>query len=93
MVPSMVTKDVFAIVESFVKNQCKGKPCNFIFFNPLAPNFFFQFLICFFHLHVGNKSMVLCVLIGVGEALVQKLEIKFPAHNVMDVLGIVYYQY
>jgi hypothetical protein len=93
MVPSMVTKDVFVVVESFVKNQCKGKPYNFILFNLFALIFFFQFLICFFHLHVGNKSMVLRVLIGVGEALVQKLEIQFLAHNVMDAFGIVYYKY
>jgi hypothetical protein len=37
--------------------------------------------------------VVLFVLIGVGEALVQELEIKFLAHGVMDALGIVYPQY
>jgi hypothetical protein len=34
--------------------------------------------------------VVLFVLIGVGEALVQELEIRFPAHGVMDALGIRY---
>ncbi len=34
--------------------------------------------------------MVFFVLIGVGEALVQELEIRFPAHGVMDALGIMY---
>jgi hypothetical protein len=47
MVPSMVTKDVFVVVESLVKNQCKGKPCNFQPFGPLPP-IFFQFFDCFF---------------------------------------------
>jgi hypothetical protein len=37
--------------------------------------------------------MVLCVLISVGKALVRKLETKFLAHDVMDALVIVYYQY
>ncbi len=32
--------------------------------------------------------MVLSVLISVGKALVQELEIRFPAHGVMDVLGL-----
>jgi len=34
--------------------------------------------------------VVLSVLIGVREALVQELKIRFPAHGVMDALGIVY---
>jgi hypothetical protein len=37
--------------------------------------------------------MVLSILIGVGEALNQELEIRFPAHGAMDVLGIGYPQY
>jgi hypothetical protein len=40
MVPSMLTKDVFVVVESLVKNQCKGKPCNFQPFGPLPPIIF-----------------------------------------------------
>jgi hypothetical protein len=88
MVLSMVTKDVFVVVESLVKNQCKGKPCNFLLFIPLPPIFFF--LIDFFHFHVGSKFVVLSVLIGVGEALVQELGIRFIAHGVMDALAIVY---
>jgi hypothetical protein len=48
MVLSMVTKDAFAIVESFAKNQCKGKPYNFIPFNPLPPLFFSNFFIISF---------------------------------------------
>jgi len=27
---AMVTYDVFVVIESLVKNQCKGKPCNFL---------------------------------------------------------------
>jgi len=38
--PFMVIEDVFAIVESLVKNQCRGKPCNFLHFNLLPPIFF-----------------------------------------------------
>jgi hypothetical protein len=34
--------------------------------------------------------VVLFVLIGAGKNLVQKLEIRFPAHGVMDAFGIVY---
>jgi len=30
-----------------------------------------------------------CNLIGVGKNLIQELEIRFPTHGVMDVLGIV----
>jgi hypothetical protein len=37
--------------------------------------------------------MVLFVFIGVRESFVQMLEIRFLAHGVMDVLGIVYPQY
>jgi hypothetical protein len=40
MVPSMVTNDVFVVVKSLVKNQCKGKPCNFLPFSPLPLIFF-----------------------------------------------------
>jgi len=69
MVPSMVLEDVFFIVESLVKNQCKGEPYNFLPFNPL-PHFFSNYLIHFFHLRIGSKSVVLSILIGVGEALV-----------------------
>jgi hypothetical protein len=86
----MVTKDVFVVFESLMKNQCKGKPCNFLPFKPLPPIFFPNFLICFVHFHVGSKFVVLSVLIRIGEALVQKLEIRFLAPGVMDVLGIVY---
>ncbi len=32
----------------------------------------------------------LSVLVGLGEALVQELGIRFLAHGVMDALGIVY---
>jgi hypothetical protein len=32
-------------------------------------------------------------LIGVGKKLIQELEIRFPTHGVMDVLGIVYSSY
>jgi hypothetical protein len=48
-VPSMVTNDVF-VVESLVKNQCKGKPYNFIpfsllpFFLKINFDFFFTFM-------------------------------------------------
>jgi hypothetical protein len=90
MVPLMVTKDVFVVFKSLVKNQCKGKPCNFLPIKPLPPIFFPNFLICFVHLHVSNKFMVLLILIGARNFLVQKLEIRFPAHGVMDVLEIVY---
>ncbi len=62
--PSMVTKDVFVIVESLMKNQRKGKPWNFLPFRPLSPSFFPNSLICFFHLHVGSKFVVQYVLIG-----------------------------
>jgi hypothetical protein len=34
--------------------------------------------------------MVMSILIGVRKALIQKLEIYFPTHGVMDALGIVY---
>ncbi len=61
--PSMVTKDVFVVVEALVKNQCKCKPCNFLPFSPLPPIFFPNYLIFFFHLHVGNKFVVQFVLI------------------------------
>jgi len=37
--------------------------------------------------------MVFFVLIGVGEALIQELEIKFLAHGVMDAFGIGYPQH
>jgi hypothetical protein len=49
------------------------------------------FLNIFFHFHASNKFVVLSILIGVGGALVQKLEIRFLAHGVMDVLGIMYF--
>jgi len=80
----------FNVVESLVKNQCKVKPCNFLHFNLLPPIFFSNSLICFLHLHASNKSMVMSILIGVRKALIQKLEIYFPTHGVMDALGIVY---
>jgi len=68
--PFMVIEDVFVVVESLVKNQCKGKPYNFLPFS-LLPPFFFQLFYSFFSPScVGNKSMVLSVLIGVREALV-----------------------
>ncbi len=35
----------------------------------------------------------MCSLIGVGKKLIQELEIRFPTHGVMDVLGIVYPSY
>jgi hypothetical protein len=89
----MVTKDVFVVVGTLVKNQCKGKPCNFHPFKPLPLIFFPNFLICFVHLQVGSKFVVLFVLIGVGKALVQKFEIRFLAPGVMDVFGIVYPRY
>jgi hypothetical protein len=34
--------------------------------------------------------MVMSILIGARKALIQKLEIDFPTHGVMDALGIVY---
>jgi hypothetical protein len=34
--------------------------------------------------------MVLFILIGAGKALVRNLEIRFPTHDVMNVLGSVY---
>jgi hypothetical protein len=37
--------------------------------------------------------MVFFVLIGVGEALIQELEIKFLAHGAMDAFGIGYPQH
>jgi len=43
-VPFMVTNDVFVVVESLVKNQCKGKPCNFLPFIPLPPILFYFFI-------------------------------------------------
>jgi hypothetical protein len=92
MVPIMVTYDVFVVIESLVKNQCKGKPCNFLLYNPLPPFFFFNSLIYSSHLHVSSWSMVFSILIGVGEALLQEFEIRFLAHGAMDVLGIVYPQ-
>jgi hypothetical protein len=70
MVFSIVIEDVFVVVESLVRNQCKGKSCNFLFFNPLPPIFFPIFLIFFSHLHAGRKFMVLFILIGAGKALV-----------------------
>jgi hypothetical protein len=93
MVLSMVIDDVFVVVESLVRNQCKGKSCNFLPFNLLSPNFFPIFFICFFHLHVGRKFMVLFVLIVVRKALVRNLEIRFPAHGVMNVFRIMYPQF
>jgi len=42
-VPSMVTQDVLVVVESLVKNQCKGKPYNFLPFIPLTQFFYFKF--------------------------------------------------
>jgi len=47
IMPSMVIKDVFVLVESLVKNQCKGKPCNFLHFSPLPPIFFPIFFFTF----------------------------------------------
>ncbi len=89
---AMVTYDVFVVIESLAKNQCKGTPCNFLTFN-LLPHFFSNFLIYSFHSHASSKSTVLFVLISVGEALIQKLEIKFLAHGAMDAFGIGYPQY
>jgi hypothetical protein len=43
MVPFMVIEAVFVVVESLVKNQCKGKPYNFLHFSPL-PQIFFPIL-------------------------------------------------
>jgi hypothetical protein len=43
MVPSMVTKGVLIVVESLVKNQCKGKLCNFLPFILLPLNVFFKY--------------------------------------------------
>jgi hypothetical protein len=42
------------------------------------------------HLHANSKFVVVFFLMGVREVLVWKFEIKFPAHGVMDALGIVY---
>ncbi len=47
MVFSIVIEDVFVVVESLVRNQCKGKSCNFLFFNPLPPIFFSNFFFFF----------------------------------------------
>jgi hypothetical protein len=92
-VPFIVIENVFVVVESLVRNQCKGKSCNFLPFNPLPPIFFPIFLICFFHLHASRKFVVLFVLIGAGKVLIQDLEIRFPTHGVMNVLGILYPQF
>ncbi len=35
----------------------------------------------------------LCGLLGATENLMKELEIRFPAHGVMNALGIVYFQY
>ncbi len=88
----MVTKDAFTIVKSLVKNQCKDKPCNFLSIHPFALNFFSNSSI-FFHLHASSKFVVLYVLIKARKTLVQKLEIRFLTHGVMDVLGILYPRY
>jgi hypothetical protein len=93
IVPSIVIEDVFVVVESLARDQRKGKSCNFLPFNPLPPMFFPIFFICFFHLHASRKFMVLFALIGAGKVLVQDLEIRFLAHGVMNVLGIVYPQF
>jgi hypothetical protein len=63
----MVTKDVFVVIESLVKNQCKGRPCNFLPFSPLPP--IFSQIFIFFHLRACNKFVVLSILIGVGKIL------------------------
>ncbi len=63
MLPSMVTKDVFVIVESLVKNEYKGKPNNF-FLYALHP--IFTPIHIFFHGHASRKSMN-CVYFDRGQ--------------------------
>jgi hypothetical protein len=49
------------------------------------------FFILFFHVYVS--PWFLCGLAKVAKIIMKELEIKFPAHGVMYVLGIVYPQY
>jgi hypothetical protein len=54
MLLSLVTKDVFAIVEALVKNQCKGKTPQLFPFNLPHPFYFFQFFDFIFHVHANS---------------------------------------
>jgi hypothetical protein len=80
-----VIGDVFAIVESLVKNQCR---CNNL---KHFHSFFASFYSFFFPTYVS--PWFLCGLSQVAKKLMRKLEIKFSAHGVMNDFGIVYSQY
>ncbi len=82
-----MTKDVFAIVESLVKNQCKGNALKHFHFFVLLFVDFFHFIFSYL-----CKSMVFVCFAGATKKLME-LKIRFPTHGVMNVLGIVYPQY
>jgi hypothetical protein len=88
-VPSYVTKDVFVVVKSLVKNQCKGYK-TFPFSLSLL-SFLFRYLSYLFPRYVTPWCM--CGLIGVVKSFIRKLKIRFPTHGVKDVFGIMYPQY
>ncbi len=69
-----MTEDVFVIVESLVKTQCKGKCLKtFPFFLCI---FLLISFICFFPI-LNVSPWVLCGLVKIAEILIKELEIRF----------------
>jgi hypothetical protein len=104
LTPTFVSKSIFVIVESLVKNQCNSKflklyllACLIVFFQFVKFYFTFMFLQglleAWLQIWLSKVVLLLCnvdALAGVVETLIQELETRFPTHGVMDVLGIVY---
>ncbi len=107
LTPTFVIGFIFVVVESLVKNQCKGKLLKLHLLVYLI--FFFKFVeFCFIFMllqglletwlqvWLSKVVLLLCnvdVLARAAKTLIQELETRFPAHGLMDVLGIVYPKY
>ncbi len=105
--PTFVIESIFDVVESLVKNQCKGKllklyllACLIIIFQFVKFYFIFMLLQGLMEeclqIWLSKVVLLLCnvdALVGATETLIQELETRFLAHGVMDALGIVYPQY
>jgi hypothetical protein len=40
-----------------------------------------------------SNVLELCTAIGVAQALIEELDLRFPAHHVLDAMGIIFSQY
>jgi hypothetical protein len=105
--PTFVIEFIFVVVESLVKNQCKGKflkfyllACLIVFFQFVKFCFIFmllqRLLEAWLQVWLSKVILLLCnvdVLAGIVKTLIQELKTRFLAHGFMDVLRIVYPQY